>query len=138
MPKLRHIGIITLDPERLAKFYAEVFDMEILHKSKGGAIFMTDGTMNVAILENKAEGKPSGINHFGFHIEDAEETTRRLADWNIGEPAERPKNRPYAETRTTDPDGNNIDLSVHGYQAVEYKTDRDRDEAPKEVEKVEG
>ena len=138
MPKLRHIAIITLDPDELARFYADVFDMEVIHRSEGGGVYLTDGTINLALLSNRAEGKPSGINHFGFHIEDADETTRRLAEWNIGAPAERPKNRPYAETRTTDPDGNNIDLSVHGFQAVETKADREREAAPKKAEKVEG
>jgi hypothetical protein len=32
-------------------------------------------------------------------------------------PAKRPADRPYAETRGTDPDGNNFDLSVQGYGA---------------------
>ena len=30
-------------------------------------------------------------------------------------PGKRPADRPYAETRGTDPDGNNFDLSVQGY-----------------------
>jgi catechol 2,3-dioxygenase-like lactoylglutathione lyase family enzyme len=131
MPKLRHIGIITLDPDELAKFYEDVFDMEIIHRSKGGGVYLTDGTINLALLPNKAEGKASGINHFGFHIEDAEETTERLAQWNINAPSERPKDRPYAETRATDPDGNNIDLSVHGFQTVEYQAERVPEKAEK-------
>lgn len=125
MAKLRHLGIITVDPERLARFYADVFEMEVIHRSPAGAVYMSDGTINLALLPNTAEGKPSGLNHFGFHIDDAEEVGGRLAEWHVVAPRERPSNRPYAETRTTDPDGNNIDLSVHGYQTVEYKADRD-------------
>ena len=136
MPKLRHIAIITLNPGELAKFYEDVFEMEVIHRSKGGGVYLTDGTINLALLSNKAEGKPSGINHFGFHIEDADETTQRLAEWNIATPAQRPKNRPYAETRTTDPDGNNIDLSVHGFQAVEYIAHREGKAEIKKTEKV--
>lgn len=139
MAKLRHIAIITTNPSELAKFYVEVFEMEILHHSKGGSgVYLTDGTINLALLLNKAEGKPSGINHFGFHIEDADEITGRLADWNIGPPVQRPKNRPYAETRTTDPDGNNIDLSVHGFQDVEYKAHREKKKSAPKLEEVEG
>ena len=26
-PKIRHLAIVTLDPERLAKFYEQTFDM---------------------------------------------------------------------------------------------------------------
>ena len=42
------------------------------------AIYMTDGYITLALLENKAEGKPSGLNHFGFEVEDHEEITNRL------------------------------------------------------------
>ena len=29
MAKIKHIAMVTLDPERLAKFYQEVFDMKL-------------------------------------------------------------------------------------------------------------
>lgn len=131
MAKLQHLGIFTTNPEKLAKFYMEVFDMKLLHRrEKGtrpptGAVFLTDGHINLAILPNRAEGKPSGLNHIGFHIDDADEIDRRLAQWDVVMPAERPADRMYAETRCTDPDGNNIDLSVHGYQTRQTKEERD-------------
>ncbi len=136
MPKLKHIAIITLEPEKLEKFYTEVFDMKVLNKTKTGGVYLTDGYINLALLPNRAEGKPSGINHFGFHVEDADEITKRLADWGIDEPAERPRNRPYAETRGSDPDGNNIDISVHGFGDIEYAADRER-ATKKKLETVE-
>lgn len=137
MAKLRHLGIITVDPEKLARFYSDVFEMEIIHRSPAGAVYLSDGMINLALLPNTAEGKPSGLNHFGFHVEDAEDIAGRLAAWNVSEPRARPSNRPYAETRTTDPDGNNIDLSVHGYQTVEYKADRGDQQDADTLEKME-
>lgn len=125
MAKIKHIAIVSIDTERLAKFYEEVFEMEVLHRSEGGAVYLTDGYMNVALLPNKAEGKPNGLNHFGVVIEDQAETARRMEKFGLAPPAKRPANRPYAETRGTDPDGNNFDLSVHGFQRVEYAADRD-------------
>lgn len=131
MAKLQHIGIFTIDPERLAKFYMEVFDMKLLHRREAGsrpptgAVFLTDGHINLAILPNRAEGKPSGLNHIGFQIDDADEIERRLSDWTVVMPAERPADRMYAETRCTDPDGNNIDLSVHGYELRQTKEERE-------------
>lgn len=125
MAKIKHIAIVTLDPERLAKFYQQVFDMKILHRTKTGGVYVTDGYMNVALLPNKAEGKPNGLNHFGFEIEDQEEIARRMEKSGIATPRQRPADRPYAETRGTDPDGNNFDLSVHGYQTIENKKDRE-------------
>lgn len=136
MAKLRHFGIITVDPERLARFYSDVFELEIIHRSPAGAVYMSDGVINLALLPNTAEGKPSGLNHFGFHIEDPDEISGRLAAWNVNPPKARPGNRPYAETRTTDPDGNNIDLSVHGYQTVEYAADRDQETSTGKLEEM--
>ncbi len=134
MPKLRHLAIVTLDPEKLAKLYTEVFAMEVLESTPGGGIFLTDGTITLALLPNRAEGKPNGINHIGFHIEDTEAIAGRIAEWNLAAPAERPAGRLYAETRITDPDGNNIDLSVHGFEIAEPKAERGK----KTLEKVGG
>ena len=125
MAKIKHLAMITLDPEALAKFYCEVFDMEVVERGKGGEVYVTDGYLTVALLNNKAEGKPNGLNHFGFQIDDQEEMAKRLADFGIGQPAKRPADRPYAETRSTDPDGNNFDLSVHGFEAVEFAKQRE-------------
>lgn len=128
MAKIRHLAIVTLDPEKLAKFYEEVFDMRILHRLKSGGITMTDGYLTVALLNNQAEGKPSGLNHFGFHVDDMEETSERLQAARVAAPVKRPADRIYAEFRATDPDGNNFDLSVHGYQVAETWEDRNQDE----------
>ena len=139
MAKLQHIGIFTLDPEKLAKFYMDVFDMKLLHRREPGtrpptgAVFLTDGQINLAILPNRAQGKPSGLNHIGFKIDDAEETDRRLAQWDVAAAGERPADRMYAETRCTDPDGNNIDLSVHGYETRQTQEEREEDEKVKET-----
>lgn len=131
MAKIKHIGIVSLDPARLAKFYEKVFDMKVLHRAKSGAVYMTDGYMNIALLPNKAEGKPNGLNHFGLHIDDQEEIAERLNKLDVAPPVDRPADRPFAEKRATDPDGNNFDLSVHGFQTVEYAAHRKK----KQVEK---
>ncbi len=126
MAKIRHLAIVTLDPGRLAKFYEDVFGMKVLRRTEGSdAVYMTDGYLTLALLPNNAEGKPNGLNHFGFEIEDQEETARRLEDFGMARPAARPADRPYAETRATDPDGNNFDLSVHGFQDAEFAADRE-------------
>ena len=119
-PKIRHLAIISLDPERLAKYYEKVFGMTRLTrpaerpKPNSKAVFMTDGYLTLALLENKAEGKAPGLNHFGFQIDSQEDIAARLAEFSLA-PTKRPDDRPYAETRTTDPDGNNIDLAVRGF-----------------------
>jgi len=121
-PMIRHLAIITLDPERMAKYYCDVFEMERLSTPGAGgskAVYLTDGYLTLALLENKAEGKPSGLNHFGFQVADQEEIVERMARHGVKRPAKRPADRAFAETRGTDPDGNNFDLSVRGYDERE-------------------
>ncbi len=131
MAKIKHLAIVTMDPTRLAEFYTEVFDMKILHASKSGATYITDGYINIALLPQKAEGKPSGLNHFGFEIDDQAEIAEKMEAFGIRAPAQRPRNRPYAETRGCDPDGNNFDLSTHGFQTIEYSADREKQKGAK-------
>ena len=132
MAKIKHIAIVTMDSEKLAKFYCEVFDMKILSSSKSGATYLTDGYINVALLPQKSEGKPNGLNHFGFEIDDQEEIARKMEAFGLAAPGQRPRNRPYAETRGCDPEGNNFDLSVHGFQTIEFTADRENEEESKE------
>ncbi len=126
-PKIRHIAIVTRDTDKLAQFYTDVFEMEVVHRSgNGGAIYLSDGYMNVAILPQRMQETPNGINHFGWEIEDTDEIAGRLARHGIGEPTTRPANRPYAEKRATDPDGNLFDLSEHGFGRVEFREEREK------------
>ena len=132
-PKIRHLAIMTLDPERLARFYEQTFEMTRL-PAKGvpgsKAVYMTDGYVTLALLENKADGKPSGLNHFGFEVEDQDEISARLVRSGVKSPAKRPADRPYAETRATDPDGNNFDISVKGFGSEESATVPRKEPAP--------
>jgi catechol 2,3-dioxygenase-like lactoylglutathione lyase family enzyme len=117
-PTIRHIAIMTVDPERLAKFYEDVFQMERLpRKGAGGskAVYMTDGYLVLALLHNRGEGKPSGINHFGFQVESHGEISKRLDKFGLAT-SRRPEDRPFAEMRAIDPDGNHFDLSVNGFE----------------------
>lgn len=125
MAKIRHLAIKTKDPKRLAKFYEDVFDMKAIHSEENGAIYMSDGYLTLALLRNRGEATPSGINHFGFSVDDVEEIQARLEKYD--EPMTvRPSNRPFAEHRAMDPDGNLFDVSVHGYDEVEFRADRDK------------
>ena len=123
MAKIKHLAIKTKSPERLAKFYEQVFDMKVILTEKSGAIYMSDGYLTLAILKNRGDYTPSGINHFGFQVDDMDEIEKRLAAFDEPLPG-RPSTRPYAERRAMDPDGNLFDVSVHGYDKVEYGHDR--------------
>ncbi|HEX2227668.1 MAG TPA: VOC family protein [Candidatus Binatia bacterium] len=117
MPKLRRLTIVTLDPERLARFYEQVFEMRRVPNPKGEAIYLSDGYFNLTLIPNRAEGKPSGLNHIGFDVapEEAERLLARFEKWGLSKPASRAGKRSFADLRGTDPDGNNMDISTHGF-----------------------
>lgn len=114
-PKIRHIAIMSRDTERLAQFYKSAFQMEEINRSSNPgvrAIYLTDGYLNLALLPCRLEGdSATGLNHFGWQIDDQDEMNRIMADHGMEEPKMRPSNRPYAEFRGCDPDGNLFDLA---------------------------
>ena len=118
MPKIRHLAVICMDPEKLAQFYCDVFEMKVVGRSTRngqGNVFLSDGYMNLALLSQKCEGKANGLNHFGFHVEDSEVIAERLKKYKVVGPSERPADRVYAEQRATDPEGNMYDIAEGGF-----------------------
>ena len=126
-PKIRHLALFARDPEKVAKFYERVFEMEIVHRTPtSGACFLSDGYLTLAVLPHKLKGSSTvGLNHFGFKIDDMEKFAKRIADEVLEAPGKRPEDRPYAEQRACDPEGNMFDLSLHGFEAVETAAERD-------------
>lgn len=121
MPKLRHLAIRTEDTHKLATFYKEVFEMKEVSRGRreGGSIFLSDGYFNLAILPNDAQNSPNGLYHFGFEVEDTEKIVERIKKLDISRlPKPRPADRPYAETRASDPDGNFFDISENGFEDI--------------------
>jgi predicted enzyme related to lactoylglutathione lyase len=125
-PRIRHLAIMTRSPKKMAQFYQETFDMEVINKAPNDmAFFLSDGYLTLAILPHRLEGEAAvGINHFGFEIADLEAVKKKLADFGVEMPKMRPAERPYAEYRACDPEGNQFDLSVHGYREIETGDDR--------------
>ena len=118
MAKIKHLAIISVDPKKLALFYQNVFGLKILKYADNGSVFLTDGYLNLALLTNKAAGKPNGLNHFGFVVDNNEEIMERYNEIGMKAPRKRPADRHYAEYRGFDPDGNNFDLSENGFEDV--------------------
>jgi catechol 2,3-dioxygenase-like lactoylglutathione lyase family enzyme len=78
MPRIRHIALTTNDPSRVAAFYKEAFGMREVRRNPRGAVFLTDGYINLAILNPKsakdadvgAQGPGfCGLHHIGFEVE---------------------------------------------------------------------
>jgi catechol 2,3-dioxygenase-like lactoylglutathione lyase family enzyme len=138
-PTIRHIAIMSRDTDKLAQFYKDVFEMEEVHRSKGvdgiPAVYLSDGYLTLAVLPCSLKREsPAGFNHFGFQIDNTAEYSSRIVAYGLEEAQPRPSNRPFAEHRACDPDGNMFDLSEHGYGDVEYRSERDA--RAKELEKA--
>ncbi|OIK00950.1 DUF4440 domain-containing protein [Streptomyces sp. MUSC 14] len=123
-PKLRHLAIVARDPEKLAEFYSSVFAMELFHRDPDGSCFLSDGCLSLALIKHRLDGEtPVGMNHFGFHVEDTAATSEALVSAGTPKPAERFTDRPFAEYRAMDPEGNWFDLSEHGFGGPRPKPD---------------
>ena len=87
MARIKHIALTTKDPEKVAAFYKEAFDMKEIRRSSNGAVFLTDGYINLAIQNFKTEKDADvgahgsnfgGIHHFGFQVENLDEACEKL------------------------------------------------------------
>ena len=87
MPRIRHIALTTKEPAKVAAFYKDAFGMQEIRRAPNGAVFLTDGYLNLAILNWKTEKSAdvgangpnySGIHHFGFEVEDLDEAAAKL------------------------------------------------------------
>ena len=122
MPKIRHLAIKTKDPARLAKFYEEVFGMKCIHAEKSGARYMSDGYLTLAILRNRGEATPSGINHFGFQVDDLKDGQTAIEQaggeffFDLGQEGDEGFERKFK-----DPDGIIIDISRKGWSGTNGK-----------------
>ena len=87
MARIKHIALTTSDPDKVAAFYKAAFGLEEIRRSPSGAVFLTDGYINLAILTWKTEKDAdvgangpnyNGIHHFGFEVDNLEEACEKL------------------------------------------------------------
>jgi len=132
MAKIKHIALTTENPEAVATFYKEAFDMEEIRRSPNGAVFLTDGYINLAILNWKTEKDAdvgvngpnfSGIHHLGFQVDDLDQASQKLQDSKGQSLTTRdgidtdmaPTGRRNFEMKWAGPDGVVIDISQTGW-----------------------
>src|SRR6266851_2518721 len=63
MARIKHIALTTKEPAKVAEFYKSAFGLKELRRSPNGAVFLTDGHINVAILNPKDEKSPDMAAH---------------------------------------------------------------------------
>jgi catechol-2,3-dioxygenase len=112
---IRHIALYTPNPEKMAEFYCKVLDMKEVERTDRSSIFVSDGYFNLALLYQRKE-EPTGLNHFGFHVQSNEEMQIRAERAGVRRGAKRPERIPFAEYRVHDPEGNGIDISQKGWR----------------------
>src|ERR1700685_3984955 len=87
MARIPHIALTTENPSKTAAFYKEAFGLTEIRRSPNGAVFLTDGHINVAVLNLKDNKSPdvgahgenfTGIHHFGFEVDDLDGAVNQL------------------------------------------------------------
>jgi catechol 2,3-dioxygenase-like lactoylglutathione lyase family enzyme len=122
MAKLRHIALVVKDLEAAATFYEKIFEMTRAFEAPGRAIYLSDGLMNLALL-NGAHATPDprrdqtyGTHHFGFRVDDIATVEAELAaagatySHDLGDA----KGMNY-ERKWYDPEGILFDVSEKGW-----------------------
>src|SRR5579875_2530552 len=108
MPRIKHIALTTKEPAKVAAFYKEAFGMRELRRSANGAVFLSDGYINLAILNWKTE-KDADV---GAHGAKATQLTGRH------EPDVAMGGTRNFEMKWAGPDGVVIDISHTGWEGT--------------------
>src|SRR5579871_5021443 len=131
MARLRHVAIVVRDLEKAARFYQSVFELERVGEETldfASAIYLSDGVINLALLNYKGERGSGlkdpkgfvGAHHFGFQVDDLAETQKRIEAaggkffFDLGSDAEKEN----FERKFKDPDGVIFDISKKGWQGA--------------------
>lgn len=115
MAKLRHIAVIVPDPEKAARFFEAAFDMKRVGTARRG-IYVSDGTVNVALLKQESETERLGLYHFGMWVDDLGAAEKQAADAGARYLAGRPTSpNSFYECKYQGPDGLVFDLTHSGW-----------------------
>ena len=122
MARLKHIAIRTRDVAKTAAFYKEAFDLQEVGKGRSG-VYLSDGHINMAILNLRTPTSPAGVEHFGFQVDDLEKAVGRVAELGGGQLTDMARINPtdpshpqsYFEVKVTGPDEQEIDVSDTGW-----------------------
>jgi catechol 2,3-dioxygenase-like lactoylglutathione lyase family enzyme len=124
MAKLRHVAVVVRDLEKATRFYERIFDMKRAFEVKNTAVYLTDGTMNLALLNydvvNRAGSKTAdgrlGIHHLGFRVADMKAVQAEIEAnggtyaFDLGNP-----DGMNFERKFLDPEGMIFDISEKGW-----------------------
>ena len=127
MEKLRHIALSVSDPEAAAVFFEQAFGMTRAGRAMRGW-YMTDGVMNVALLNFKDEAVPGyeklkdvrGVIHFGMWVDNLEEAEKNVLAAGGTYLTGRKETDPnvFYEVKYRTPDGIVFDITESGWKGA--------------------
>ena len=127
MEKLRHIALSVSDPEAAATFFEQAFGMTRAGRAMRGW-YMTDGVMNVALLNFKDEAVPGyeklkdvrGVIHFGIWVDNLEEAEKKVIAAGGTYLTGRKETDPnvFYEVKYRTPDGIVFDITESGWKGA--------------------
>src|SRR5688500_1647313 len=102
--------------QRDGRFYSKAFDLKEVKRSPRGAIYLSDGYINVALLVPRSDSTPKGLQHFGFEVDSGEATQKRLREIKLDIEIEQPApGIAFAECKIKDVEGTIFDISEKGW-----------------------
>jgi catechol 2,3-dioxygenase-like lactoylglutathione lyase family enzyme len=132
MARIRHIALAVKDIDKTADFYEKAFGLRRSEKSEGPTawrIYMSDGEVNLALLQYKSEvgsgvdpSKFVGIHHFGFQCDDLEAQQKQIEAaggqffFDLGDPDDDDFERKFR-----DPNGIIFDVNWKGWTMTSSK-----------------
>lgn len=125
--KLRHIAIAVKEPEKAAKFFEQAFGMTRAGSAQRG-VYMTDGVINVALLNFGEEPTPGfedqpdfqGLIHFGMWVDDTAAADKQIKEaggsWMTGRFEKNPN--VFYEVKYKTPEGIVFDVTANGWRGA--------------------
>jgi methylmalonyl-CoA/ethylmalonyl-CoA epimerase len=125
--RLRHIALSVADVATAQKFFEDAFGLAVVGTSAQGSVYLTDGTINIALLNR--HGRPVGwekdepfygIDHFGMWVDDVDAACRQAeaagARHVTGNASGDPNS--FYEIKYRDPQGNLFDITGNGWKGA--------------------
>lgn len=116
--RLRHIAIVVPDVQKAKKFFEDAFGMTQAGEARRG-VYMTDGTMNVALLGQERPDEPAGLFHFGVWVDNLDEAEAQIKKAGGSYLTGRPTSaKSYYEAKYKDPNGLVFDVTHTGWKGA--------------------
>ena len=117
MPQLRQLVIAAENPQRLAEFYQEVFELEKIEENQG-ALFLSDGIFNLGLVPELDPDK-RGFRHLGFATARIESMSKKLAQVGMADSDVCEVNSVATiDHLLKDPDGNAVGVSRRAFDVA--------------------